>query len=422
MILSRVIRSGQRSAPENAAQPTNPQPASFSRFSRGSQRTKAGQTVTPESSKSVATAYRAANIISDGIAKMPLQLFRQVTDEEGLSGSKKQRVRPDARTRNTPYLLEISPNLWGWTPFQFKKAGAQWLIFYGNSYIWSPPVWPFQKYVLPADTTYPVFDEDGDLWYATLLTKTGQVEYLPGPEVMHTLINPDDSGHVGRGVVEYARETLGRQLGAFEAESKLFGDGLTPAAIMQVNATLDKQGRDEYRKSYGEVMSGDKDGVRLAVLDNRITKFEPVTMKLVDAQFLELISATDRDIANFFGMPLHMLNMGKQSYNSNEHKYLEYLNETLDPYLVQIEQGARIKWLSIDQQNDYFFKFNRDAQLRMDGKTRAEMNEILIRSGQRSPNEAREKDDYSAYPDGEKFYMTKNYASIEQIGADSDGQ
>ena len=37
--------------------------------------TRSGQVVTPENSKNVATAYRCANLISDDIAKMPLQTF-----------------------------------------------------------------------------------------------------------------------------------------------------------------------------------------------------------------------------------------------------------------------------------------------------------------------------------------------------------
>ena len=37
------------------------------------------------------------------------------------------------------------------------------------------------------------------------------------------------------------------------------------------------------------------------------------------------IAATDADIANFFNFPLHKLNMGKQSYESNEQQELNYI-------------------------------------------------------------------------------------------------
>jgi HK97 family phage portal protein len=365
--------------------------------------------VDEESSLGVATAYRAVNIISDDIAKMPLQQF---VEREG----RKERVQPDARARNMAYLLEICPNLWGWTPFLFKKVWAQWLVLHGNAYVWRPPVWPFGLFILPADVTRPVFDQDGSIWYYTRFAD-GSDDYLPGPEVLHTLINPDRSGQVGRGVITFARESVGRQMGAYETESKLYRNGMNPTAYIQVNAALDKGKRDEYRLAYSEVMTSDYEGPRLAVFDSKIAKYETVSMSLVDAQFLELIGATDRDIANFFGMPLHMLKMGKEAYSRNEQKYLEYLTGTLDAYLVQIEQGARVKWLSEVEQGSSFWKFNRDALLRMDAKTRAETNEIWVRSGQRSPNEVREKDDFSPYAGGEKFYMTKNYASVEDLGA-----
>jgi len=383
-------------------------------YRSSSTRTTSGKIVTPESSRSVATAYRAADIIINTIAALPLQKFHQV-------GDRKERVKPDARLRNDPYLMEISPNRWGWTPQLFKKAWAQWLVFYGNAFIWSPPVWPFEKFILSAETTYPYFDENGELWYSTIFAD-GTHDFIPAPEIMHSMINPDESGMYGTGIVSFARESIGRQISAYDAESKLFKDGMTPAAYLQVNSTLDEKGRKTYRDSYGEVMRGDYDGIRLAVFDNRITKYEPITMKMVDAQFLELMGSTDRDIANFFGIPLHMLNMGGEAHLSNEENYLEFLISSINPYLLGFEQGARVKWLNEAEQPDYFWKFNRDALLQMSGTARAEMNEVLIRSGQRSPNETRDKDDYSGYAEGEKFYMTKNYGDTAATGDATNAQ
>jgi len=132
---------------------------------------------------------------------------------------------------------------------------------------------------------------------------------------------------------------------------------------------------------------------------------------------LESIDATDRDICNFFGLPEHMLNRGKQSYNSNEQKYIEYLQGTLDAYLVPWEEGARIRWLTNAEQSNTYFKFVREALLRMDSKARAESMAIRIQNGMMTPNEGREKDDMSAYPDGDRYYMAGN---ILPIGGNND--
>ena len=91
------------------------------------------------------------------------------------------------------------------------------------------------------------------------------------------------------------------------------------------------------------------------------------------------------------------------------------MKSTLDPYLVQWEQAARLKWLSEADQKDTYFKFIRESLLRTDAKTRAELHEIKIRSGQMSPNEAREVEDQSGYALGDDFYMTSNYQKIGAV-------
>ncbi len=170
------------------------------------------------------------------------------------------------------------------------------------------------------------------------------------------------------------------------------------------------------RKSYSEQMTGAENAYRLAVMDQKITKFEPITMKPVDAQFLESIQENDTEIANFFGVPLYKLNQGKQSYQSNEQQNLDYLNTTLDPYLVQWEQAAALRWLTEDEQNTMYFRFNRDALLRTDAKTRSETIEKRIFSGQLSPNEGRQIEDLPAYEGGDAYYIPANMGRLAQDG------
>lgn len=391
MIISRAVRS---SRVRNATTSSVTLPGLSDLMSPT---TAAGEVVTPERSKSIAIAYRAANIISDDVGKMPLQQFMRV-------GRNIQQVAPDPMTMNLAYLLEVSPNQWGWTPFLFKKAIIQWQIYHGNAIVWRPPVWPPQLLILPANRTKPVFDVDGNLWYEHRFSNS-TVAHIPSVEIVHLLINPDDTGFWGRGVITYARETLGKQLSAHGIQSKNYAKGMKASAYIQVGTKLDKPGRERIRDSYEEALNA----YGLAVFDNGIVKFEPIQMKNTDAQFLQQIGATNEDIANFFGMPLHMLNMGKQAYNSNDQKFSEYLQGTLDAYLVPFEQAARIRWLSVEEQGRSYFKFIRESLLRMDPKARAEMNEILLRTRQRTPNEMREKDDFSAAPDGDDFYITTSY-------------
>jgi HK97 family phage portal protein len=367
-------------------------------------RTVSGQIVNPETSRYIASAFRCGNIISDDVAKMPLQQFVK------RSSKQIEQVQPDSRTLNLAYLLEVSPNQWGWTPFLFKKAVIQWLLYWGNAFIWTPPVWPRQMLILPADTTYPVFDNSGALWYHVIFD--GKADYLPAVEVLHLLINPDTTGFEGRSVITYASESLGRQLGAYDTQSRFYSQGLSAAGILWTAGEVDAAARKKIREQYESAMSGSTNAYRIAVMDPKITKFEQITMKPVDMQFLESIQATDVDIANFFGLPLYKLNMGKQSYQSNEQQNLDYLSTTLDPYLVQWEQAARIKWISEAEQNYSYFKFIREALLRTDSKTRADYLSTKIQSGQMTPNEARAIEDQSGYAEGDTYWMPGNILKI----------
>jgi len=366
--------------------------------------TNAGQRVSVAGAQSIATAYRAKNIISDDVAKMPFQVIQK-------TGRNIEQIEPDEVTRNMAYLLQVSPNVWGWTPFQFKKSTIEWLLFYGNSYIWSPINGPRQLLILPADRTQPVFDMDGNMWYKHTFS-SGLISYIPSVEILHLLINPDATGFIGRGVIAFARETLGRQMGAYKTQSKFYSQGFLPAAFVQMSGELSAEARAKVRGAYEESMSGSQNAYRLAVFDSRIVKFEPINIQLRDAQFLESIDANDRDICNFFGLPEHMLNRGKEAYNSNEQKYIEYLQGTLDAYLVPWEEGARIRWLSNAEQPNTYFRFVRESLLRMDSQARGESMAIRIQYGMMTPNEAREKDDLSAYPDGDRYYMAGNILPI----------
>ncbi len=365
--------------------------------------TASGQVVTPESSKNVATAYRCGNILSDDIAKMPLQVF--ISRRTG----EIERQRPDPFGRNLAWILERQPNRW-WSPFQFKKQVAQWLIHWGNGYTWQPPVYPREHFILPSNVTYPVFDRDGELWYATKFRGDRHTSYIPAVEVAHVMINPDETGFNGRGVIQFARETIGRQLSGYASQSALFKNGLSAAGILWLAGESAPEMRKKVREMYEEVMSGDANSGRIAILDKKITQFQPVTMNPRDIQFLSLLQDNDIAVMNFYGMPSYKLNTGKQAYNSNEQNNLDYLSTTLDPYLVQIEQVGMLKWLELEEQGYTYLRFERSALFRTDAKSRGEYLNSAISYGRLKPNEARQVEDRPADPNpaADKLYMASN--------------
>jgi HK97 family phage portal protein len=407
MIISDLIRSIRNvPMPEPGAPPIKPETRPESLRSWGLF-TKTGKNVSAETAKTIATAYRCGNILSDDIASLPFQVFQK-------TGRSISQVAPNGVTRNTAYLMEIQPNRW-MTPFVFKKTVVQWLIYYGNAYIWEPVSGYREWFILDADKTTPEFDKSGGLWFKSTFPN-GEVEHIPGNEILHLMINSTD-GLSGKSVLTYARETIGRQIGAHETQDHIHSQGLNPAAVLWVDGEVNKEARDKIKDSYLSAVKGSENSGGVAVMDSRVTKFEAITMKPADAQFLETVAATDSEIANFFGMPLHKLNMGKQSYESNAQQQLDYLSTTLNPYLVQWEQAGRLKWLKLDEQGDTYLRFIREALLWMDAKTRSEYLKGMILSGQMTPNEARQVNDLSAYEGGDTYYIPSNMAMVLKDGS-----
>lgn len=375
--------------------------------------TGSGQVVTPENSKNVATAYRCGNILSDDIAKLPLQVYTSRRTGEV------ERQRPDPFLRNLAWLLEREPNRW-WSPFQFKKQLAQWLIHWGNGFVWQPPVYPREHFILPSNVTFPAFDLDGNLWYGTRFRGDQHTSYLPAVEVAHFMINPDETGFNGRGVIQYARETIGRQLSAYASQNSLFKNGLSASGILWLAGDSSPEIRKKVREMYEEVMSGESNAGRIAILDKKITQFQPVTMQPKDIQFLSLIQDNDVAVMNYFGMPSYKLNTGKQAYNSNEQNNNDYLSTTLDPYLVQIEQVGGLKWLPLEEQGYTYLRFERSALFRTNAKERGDYLNAAIQNGRLKPNEARQIEDRPADPNpaADLLYMPSN---IQPMGRPQGG-
>lgn len=358
--------------------------------------------VSPEAAKKLATAYRCMNVISDDVAGLPLQQFKRL--ERG-----SQRVKPDGRARNMAYLVEVQPNRWN-TPFVFKKGIVLDLLSMGNAYIWRPVSSFAEIFKIHPRWVSVRLDREGNRYFLVRFPN-GKERAIPDPEMMHLMINPDPELMIGRSVLAYAAETLNRQVNTGISRNKLHGNGLLPSAVLQVNGTIDKEAREILKRSYIDATAG---GV--AVMDNKIAKFDVVTMKATDAQFLEGINATDREIANFYGVPEYKLNAGKQSYSSNEQQQLDYLGTTLNPYLIQIEQSARLAWLAIEEQADLFYRFERRALLQVDAKTQGETIHQAIMDGIYSPNEARSIYDLEPYEGGDAHFFPINMGMITKDG------
>src|SRR5699024_4908066 len=106
---------------------------------------------------------------------------------------------------------------------------------------------------------------------------------------------------------------------------------------------------------------------------------------------VELQQLTERQIASAFGIKMHQLNsLERSTHNNIEHQQKEFYMDTLQPILTAYEQEMTYKLLTDEEISEGFFiRFNVDAMLQSELKTRYEAYNEGIQGGFLKPDEAR---------------------------------
>src|SRR5690606_21297896 len=147
-------------------------------------------------------------------------------------------------------------------------------------------------------------------------------------------------------------------------------------------------------------------------------QYQPISIKLTDAQFLENTELTIRQIAAAFGVKMHQLNeLTRATHTNVEHQQREFYIDTLMDILTGYEQELTYK-LFTDQELEegYYIKFNVNAILRADPKTRYEGYQKAIQSGFMTPNEVRALEELEPKEGGDRLLINGNMMPIEMAG------
>ena len=119
-------------------------------------------------------------------------------------------------------------------------------------------------------------------------------------------------------------------------------------------------------------------------------KITPLQLTNEESQFLQTRKHQRTVIAGAFGIPPHRIgDLERATFSNIEHQALEFVTYALMPYLVAIESAAWRDLIPEPQKADTVIKFNVDALLRGDTKSRAESLQIERQNGIISANEWR---------------------------------
>ncbi len=349
----------------------------------------------------VAAAHR---ILTNSFGLIPFGVYRK--DGEA-------RVQVDDADLNK--VLKVRPNDY-MSPFMLRKIVMSNAFWHGYGAVWNRKDGAgrvIARIPLPTDCCTIRKDiNTGTYWY--YYNVDGKLKTFANSELSFLYFETYDGIH-GRGMLDLAREAISVDAMAQRYNKKFYQNGARLSGIVEVDTDASKETRNRIKQEFKTFASDDAFAV--AVLDHSM-KFTPLGLSQSDSQFIESRGFTVEEISRFSGVPKHMLQTGKESYNSNAQQRLNYVTDTLLPFVVQWESEDSYKLISLDlRQDGVYVHGNVEALLRADPATRADFYVKLIEHSVMCPDDARGKEELNPIPGGlgKQFLVSKNLGSLESV-------
>ena len=344
----------------------------------GNQNSRAGVSVNINSALKVSTVFACLRVLANGIAQVPLKLYRE--DDDGL--------KTIAKDNPVHRLIWRRPNAW-MTSFEFRQMMMFHAGLLGVAVAYVGRVRKEPRELIPLIPGAFTLKQAAD-WTITAEVQRpgGGVDTLSRDELF-ILRGPSWSGPAGLEALSLAREAIGLAIATEETHGALHANGAAPGGILSIKGTLDPAGRERLKASWAQYQGGLRNKFKTAVLDQEAT-WTPMAMTGVDAQHLETRRFQIEEICRDLGVFPQMVGYSDKAatFASAEAFFLAHVVHSLNPWVENWEQALARDLLPAND-DSLMAKFSLQGLLRGDNKTRAEFYASGIVNGWLTRNEAR---------------------------------
>jgi HK97 family phage portal protein len=360
--------------------------------------------VTADTALTVSAYWACVNTIADDLAAIPWKVFRK----------RPGGGREAADDHPLDWLLSTAPNA-EQTAFRFRQAWVKNALTHGagvaeveRDYAGRPAA----LWVLDPARVRPARDAGG--LYYRVSNYGGRPDTRLEPDDAMVLVGmPDDTGTWGLSVLDFASRSLGTAMLADRHAARGFANDGRPAGVIEMEKPLTKEAARRMEDDWAREHAG-KPG-HVPVLEQG--KFKPITpTSPQDAQLLASRQFSCSDIARFFKIPAHKIGDLSRSTNNNiEQQALEYVQGTLQPWAVRLEQAADAQF-GRKQAASYYTKLNFGSLMRGDSAARSQYLTRMVTAGLMCPDDARDLEDLNPIPGGlgKTFFVPTNLQPIER--------
>jgi HK97 family phage portal protein len=343
--------------------------------------------------------YNGVDQITNDLAKLPKAVFLKVNES-----SKK------LADHNITFLINREPNNL-MSAFIFWKMIAQSAILKGNGIAIIERDKNSAKisalHFVHPDNLNDIRLIDGELFF---ILKQGTFHQ---DDIFH-VIGFSTNGVFGKGIITYAAEVLnianlaqGFSKSGFENRGLGFGAVETDksmdkevkiAAELAINSKLETPGK-----------------IKTVMLDEGM-KYKPITINNQEAQLIEQGKMSIADICRFLNISTHKVKVTEGlNYASLQLMNIEHVSDSIQPWIIKVQQECNRKLFSPSEKINHFTKFNDSILLRADQQTKAEYYTKGINFGFLTRNEVRAFEDLNAIDGGDEILTPVNLFTESQI-------
>lgn len=356
----------------------------------------------PTQAMRLATVYRCTTILSGSIAALPLQLKRKkngcfVVDEDN----------------PIHYALTVRPNP-RQTAFEMMRNMIIQVVNAGNAYIY--PDWRGEELRLillsPGSVSY---DKMLD-FYLVNDPVNGIYESLDSEEIIHLRGMSLDGGYTGESIIRYASRVMNIAASADRQSLEMHQPGSSYKGFISGNSDSTKGMpvfQDEQLKQPTErIKKGLRSGEGIMYLQGDL-KFTPLSLSAADIQLMERLKFDVLEVCRFYGVHPDKVFAGQsQNYKASEMSQVQYMTDTLQPILRQVENEFFVKLIPRALAERYRIEYDLEAFYQTDLDSLSKYMEKEIQCGVSTPNEWRRKRGRLPMSGGDKTFISCNVAPI----------
>lgn len=386
-------------------------PAKWLIYGFGGRPSSSGMVVNADTAREVAAVYSCVKVISEDIGKLPLIMYKQDTN-----GNKERAVNHSLYA-----VLHDRPNPVQ-TPIEWREMMVSHMLLRGNAYSQIitdgsgqvSALWPLHPDRVTPKWIKIVNGIPVKAWdYQPM---NGEKVTLMEGQVIHFRGLGDDPLK-GLNPIEYHRETIGIALAAQEFGAKFFGNGMLSSGVLEHPGQLKPDAKKMLAQQWESLHHGIGNAHKTAVLEEGM-KYSSLTINAKDAQYLESRKFQKVEVASIFRVPPHkIMDLDRATYSNIEQQSIEYVTDTLLPWMTRIEQRVKVDLMTEKDRKKYYAEHLADAQLRGDTTSRYNAYAVGRQWGWLSANDIRKRENMNLLPDeqGDQYLVPMNMVPADRV-------